>query len=563
MLRKRFFSFSLVLLAFFMLLSLPGQTANSEGPLPVLVGIYPSGELYLKINEINNLQNYMGQPTISIAGTFLNIESPNWLIIEELNAAWNNGYVPFINLGAGNSGADSGTNAWKAKDIGDGALDGDIRRWARTYKTMVSDGQRRAFIAPLQEANGEWVSYGGDPANYIRAYLRIRQIFIDEGVPANAVSWVFAPNGWHDPTRPQDAFENYYPGHSAVDVVGFSSFNQGSCYTWSSSESYEQIYKPYLERMAAMAPGKPLIIAEIGSVAEGLDRAAWFTDTLTKIGNFPGLRAIIYFDRAEDEKTIGERPDQVCNPVDFGLDSNAGEGKEAFRTQVTNAPYGYWSMNSPEMTNIAFGRPQATFEDVWPASVFSGKNTTAYYQPAVEHLVGAGITGGCDSTTIDFEGVSNFTYRYYCPENPVSRAQMTVFLLKAMNYPASYSPPAAIPTFPDTDGHWAALWIEALKDTGITSGFPDGTFRPDAPVTRAQMAVFLLKAKHGTSYTPPNVGETSGFSDVPTGHWASAWIKQLAAESITGGCGAGIYCPESPVTRGQMAIFIVRTFGLP
>lgn len=563
MLRKHPLSFLALCFALLLLFSFPAQPVSGESPMPVLVGIYPSAELYQTVNEINTLQTYMGKPTISIAGTFLNIESPNWLIIDELNAAWDNGYVPFINLGAGNSGADSGSNAWEAKDIADGALDEHIRRWARTYRTMVSDGQRRAFIAPLQEANGEWVSYGGDPANYIRAYLRIRQIFLDEGVLPNAVSWVFAPNGWHDPARPQDAFENYYPGHSAVDVVGFSSFNFGTCFQGFSSESYEQIYLPYLERMATMAPGKPIIIAEIGSVTQGVDRAAWFNDTISKIGAFPGVRGIVYFNRAEDPATVGDNEGVLCNPVDFSLDANSGEGKAAFKAQVTNPPYGYWSLNSPEMVNIAFGRPQATFEDVWPASVFSGKSTTAYYQPWVERLVGSGITGGCTSDTIGFAGVSDFTYRYYCPENPVTRAQMAVFLLKAMNYPASYSPPAAIPTFPDTNGHWAAQWIEALKDTGITSGFPDGTYRPENPVTRAQMAVFLLKAKHGTAYIPPNVGETTGFSDVPTSHWAATWIKQLAAEGITGGYPDGTYRPEDTVTRGQMSIFLVRTFELP
>jgi hypothetical protein len=77
------------------------------------------------------------------------------------------------------------------------------------------------------------------------------------------------------------------------------------------------------------------------------------------------------------------------------------------------------------------------------------------------------------------------------------------------------------------------------------------------------MAVFLLRAKHGSSYAPPSIGAGSGFTDVPPSYWAAAWIKQLAAEGITGGCGSGTYCPEAPVTRAQMAVFLVRTFGLP
>ena len=77
------------------------------------------------------------------------------------------------------------------------------------------------------------------------------------------------------------------------------------------------------------------------------------------------------------------------------------------------------------------------------------------------------------------------------------------------------------------------------------------------------MAVFLLKAKYGSGYAPPAVGASTSFADVQTTHWAAAWIKQLAAEGITGGCGTGTYCPDAPVTRAQMSVFLVRTFSLP
>ncbi|MBI3175601.1 MAG: S-layer homology domain-containing protein, partial [Chloroflexi bacterium] len=82
-------------------------------------------------------------------------------------------------------------------------------------------------------------------------------------------------------------------------------------------------------------------------------------------------------------------------------------------------------------------------------------------------------------------------------------------------------------------------------------------------VTRDQMAVFLLRAEHGASYNPPAVGASTGFADVPTTYWAAAWIKQLAAEGVTGGCGGGNFCPATSVTRDQMAVFLVRTFQLP
>jgi hypothetical protein len=77
------------------------------------------------------------------------------------------------------------------------------------------------------------------------------------------------------------------------------------------------------------------------------------------------------------------------------------------------------------------------------------------------------------------------------------------------------------------------------------------------------MAIFLLKSEHGASYAPPDVGSSTGFSDVSTTYWAAAWIKQLAAEGITAGCGPSLYCPETNVTRDQMAVFLSRVFSIP
>ena len=170
----------------------------------------------------------------------------------------------------------------------------------------------------------------------------------------------------------------------------------------------------------------------------------------------------------------------------------------------------------------------------------------------VERLYAAGITGGCGSNPLA-----------YCPEGTVTRSQMAVFLLRGI-HGATFNPPAvgSDTGFTDVDPiYWAAAWIKQLAAEGITGGCGVDTYCPEAPVTRAQMAVFLLRSKHGPSYTPP--ASSPGFSDVPPGYWAAAWIKQLVAEGITSGCGADTYCPESPVTRAQMAVFLVKTFSLP
>lgn len=189
-----------------------------------------------------------------------------------------------------------------------------------------------------------------------------------------------------------------------------------------------------------------------------------------------------------------------------------------------------------------------------PAEVaFADVSSDNFASPWIERLYNAHVTGGCSTDPLR-----------YCPEQVVTRAQMAVFLERSMK--GSSFTPAEVsgPVFADVaSSYWSAAWIKQLAADGITGGCGNGNYCPEAPVTRAQMAVFLLRAKYGASYTPPAVTAGTGFADVTADHWAAAWIQQLAAEGITGGCGNGNYCPDAPVTRAQMAVFLVKTFDLP
>ena len=145
-------------------------------------------------------------------------------------------------------------------------------------------------------------------------------------------------------------------------------------------------------------------------------------------------------------------------------------------------------------------------------------------------------------------------------DDPTLRQQMAVFLLKA-KHGACYAPPACSGVFPDVPCPSPfADWIEALAMEGITGGCGGGNFCPQNPVRRDQMAAFLLKSEHGSQYSPPPcAGE---FADVPCPSQFADWIEQLAAENITGGCGGDDYCPAANNTRGQMAVFLAKTFFL-
>ena len=165
----------------------------------------------------------------------------------------------------------------------------------------------------------------------------------------------------------------------------------------------------------------------------------------------------------------------------------------------------------------------------------------------VEAVFRNGITAGC--------GGGN-----YCRDNPVTRAQMAVFLLKS-KHGSTYVPPACTGVFGDVVCPSPfADWIEQLAAEGITGGCGNGNYCPNNPVQRNQMAVFLLKAEHGSAYVPPACAGT--FGDVTCPSQFADWIERLSAEGITGGCGSGNYCPTNSNTRGQMAVFLTKTFGL-
>jgi hypothetical protein len=185
---------------------------------------------------------------------------------------------------------------------------------------------------------------------------------------------------------------------------------------------------------------------------------------------------------------------------------------------------------------------QVDFLDIPPANTFHS---------FVVAVARNGVTAGC--------GGGN-----YCGLASVTRAQMAVFLLKA-EHGSSFVPPSCTGLFTDVacPGGFAVDWIEQLSLEGITGGCGGTNYCPNNPVRRDQMAVFLLKASEGSSYVPPTATGTV-FTDVPASAFAADWIEDLYARNVTGGCLTNPlrYCPLNTNNRQQMAVFITKTFGL-
>jgi hypothetical protein len=260
-----------------------------------------------------------------------------------------------------------------------------------------------------------------------------------------------------------------------------------------------------------------------------------------------------------------DNPDTTADYGTIGIGASA-QCTDCYSVQITAAtrPVQHWDATIDEnviATLVAGGLPSKTwtlhvgesFTDVDPNIAVDP------FYPSIETIFHFGVTAGCGTGST------------FCPLQNNLRQEMAPFLLKAF-LGSGYVPPActgifsdvpcpATPTFPYSD------FIEDLSTRGITAGcatVPTLQYCPDREISRAEMAVFLLKTLLGSVYAPPAC--TGLFTDVPCPATPafpfSDWIEDLSIRGITAGCGPGLYCPDAPVTRQEMAAFLRITFSL-
>jgi hypothetical protein len=189
---------------------------------------------------------------------------------------------------------------------------------------------------------------------------------------------------------------------------------------------------------------------------------------------------------------------------------------------------------------------------LWPAHVgesFTDVPRTNPFYKFIETLLHNGVTTGCAAGR-------------YCPLDSTSREQMAVFVLvSAEGATFRPIPCGTVPMFNDvpvTSGF--CPWVEELARRGVVSGCAPGSYCPSAPVSREQMAVFVLRTLDAE--IDPPACTTPMFTDVPASSPFCRWIEELVRRGVVSGCAPQRYCPQDPVTREQMGVFLTVTFGL-
>jgi hypothetical protein len=216
----------------------------------------------------------------------------------------------------------------------------------------------------------------------------------------------------------------------------------------------------------------------------------------------------------------GDHEYEAAEVPDLPLDVNNGETEYAFLPLFGDVPWGQWAYDDIE----------------------------ACYE--------AGIVSG----------YSDGSYR---PEEAMTRAQMAVYIARAMTGSDTLVPAGPdSPTFTDVDiDHWAYRYVEYAAARDVVQGYSDGSYRPQRELDRGQMSAFIARAIAEPSgdalvgYVPP---EDPTFPDVPADFWAYQYIEYLAdpSRAVVSGYPDGRYRPDETCTRAQMAVYVTRAFAL-
>jgi len=283
---------------------------------------------FLDGNTVNSCFDGINSQTgknVSLAGLFFDAEegNPQYNLKTQLEALWQKGITPFVNLTIGTVNEQR-----TAYDLARGVLDSGLNNVALAYKSWVDQGGgRMAFIAPLPEMNEtKGNTYGGDPVNFKLAFEHVITKFQSKGIPDGAVRWVFAPNGYDETGEAK--FEEYYPGNTLVDVVGFSAYNWGYCIgQWDKWQNVEDLMFPYVLRMQVLTPAKPIFITQTASTSHSAQgdqdyplKNAWLERTYSKLASLKNVRAILYFNK-DKECDWSYTPPPVFDGLKQGLSS--------------------------------------------------------------------------------------------------------------------------------------------------------------------------------------------------------------------------------------------------
>jgi hypothetical protein len=182
--------------------------------------------------------------------------------------------------------------------IAGGAYDFYVDEWAREAARFGSPLVLRFAHEMNDPYRYPWGPHNNQVGDFIAAWRYLVERF--RAVGADNVVWVWSPHVAYA------GYEAYYPGAEFVDWVATGALNYGAVATWSQWWSFEEIFGKHYDVLAAY--GKPIMVAEFGSLAVGGDRAEWFREALAAFPQrFADVRALLFF-HVQADRTLTYQP---------------------------------------------------------------------------------------------------------------------------------------------------------------------------------------------------------------------------------------------------------------
>jgi beta-mannanase len=309
-------------------------------------------------------------------------------------ALWSRGIVPHFTWEPWNTALSvSDANQIHPQDIIDGRWDGYIR--ARGAEFAAVGGP--LMLRWGHEFNGNWYPWGvvnnnSDPALYVRAYRRVHDLVVAAG--ATNVQWIWCFNNGSTPDASYNDPARSYPGDQYVDWVAIDGYNWGSAPSWDPAGNYwtsfDSMFASAYGKARAIAPNRPVMIAETASSEDGGNKAQWINDMSTSLesGRYPDLKHVLYFDQDKEERWSGTSSTSVQTAFRTWVNKPFMRGTG---TELAQVAAQYQGTTPPSSTQPPSPQPPAS---ACSATYRTVNSWSGGFQGEVTVTAGAGPTSG-------------------------------------------------------------------------------------------------------------------------------------------------------------------------
>lgn len=179
-------------------------------------------------------------------------------------------------------------------------------------------------------------------------------------------------------------------------------------------------------------------------------------------------------------------------------------------------------------------------------AIAATKNETKTFSDITGHWADRNI-----SAAMKLRMINGYANGKFQPNASVTRAEFTAMISRAFGLGES----AASASFKDTSSNWAAGYIDALADKGVIGGYPDGSFKPNATISRAEMVAIIARMLNLNALA---TSTPTSFNDVDSSNWAADVIAQASSANLVQGLSSSVFSPNGKATRAEAVTLIIR-----